>query len=192
MGKSKMTLFPIDCRCNQASKSCVSLSCNSAMVQDTYILCPLWTGMDILAGLSFHRSLVATIMSTASRAATFLKRALSQVFWGRSTMSLRSLDFDGTELPQKCSIKMLHTLPYSVRTLLSSCRLWTVANLREHLVDRMNFIKINRDGAGRLLQKRYSSGDTISDSRLYLSFLGFLKINVVMGFQAHTWVYCIR
>ena len=187
MGKSKMTLFPIDCRCNQASKFLVPLICNSAMVLEQFILCPLWTGIDILAGLFFHRSLVTIIMSMASRAATFLKRALSQVFCGKSTISLRSLDLDGTEPPQKCSIKILQTLPYSIRILVSSCRLWAVANLREHLVDRMNFMgKINRGGAGRLLQKKYSSGDTNSDSRLYLAFLGFLKRNVVMGFQAHT------
>ena len=97
--------------------------------------------MDILEGLSFHRSLIARIMSTASRAAFCLKRALNHVSLGRSITPFKSSDLEGTELFQKCLMKILQTRPYSVRIFLSSCLLWAVENFREHLEDLKNFIK---------------------------------------------------
>jgi len=138
-----MISFPIECKCNQASKSLVPLPCNSAIAAEQFILCPLWTGMDILLGLFFLWT--DKIISTASRAATFLRRKLSQVSEGRFTMFLRSSDLEGMEPFQKCSMKILQILPYSARTFLSSCRLWEVTNLREHLEERMNFIKIKTE-----------------------------------------------
>lgn len=80
------------------------------------------------------------IISIASRAATFRIRAESHESCGMFTVSLRSSDFDGVPFSQKCSMKMLQTLPYSDRTLLSSERFESVANFKLHLEERMSFI----------------------------------------------------
>lgn len=174
IGRSSMTSSPIDCKCSQASNSEVFWApLRSAMVQEQVIRVPRWTGMEIFQGLFFHRSLTARIISIASLAATFLRRAESHVSLGISTISLRSWDFDGVQLFQKWFIKMLQTRPYSARTLWSSCLLEAVANFKEHLLERMIFIKDkrNRGRAGRLLQKLHSLEDATFDSRLFSWFI---------------------
>jgi hypothetical protein len=93
------------------------------MVQDTYILLPLWTGITILLGLFFHLSRVAMTISIDSRAATLRNRADSQVSFGRSTISFRSSDLEGVPFFQKYPMKTLQTLPYSDKTVRSCCRL---------------------------------------------------------------------
>ena len=166
MGKSRMTSLPIEAKWSQASKDVSLESCRSAMVQETYILFPAWTGMEIFQGLSFHRFRTAVIMSMASLAATFLSRAVSHVLSGRLTMSLRRSFLAGVSVFQKWSMKVLTTAPYSDRTFLSSCLLVVVANLREHLVERIMGIEKNRGGGRRPLQKKYHGVSTTSDSRL--------------------------
>src|ERR1039457_2358510 len=91
MGMSIVILLPTEAICSQASNSLASLeSLSSAMVQDTYILLPLWTGLTSFLGWLFHLSLEAEIISNASLAATFLNLADSQLSFGRSTIGFKS------------------------------------------------------------------------------------------------------